>query len=106
MSLFLDSEQQLNISKNFNNQGIKYRPIQFLKTIIFLAKKKQWKSRHVLHESFFSPQYICASGDPMRYFKIKAHLFCCPLFFKEYLNLKLMINKVLNKYIADPLAIL
>ena len=42
----------------------------------------------------------------MRYFKIKAHLFCCPLFFKEYLNLKLMINKVLNKHIVDPLAIL
>ena len=42
----------------------------------------------------------------MRYFKIKAHLLCCPLFFKEYLNLKLMINKVLNKHIVDPLAIL
>ena len=29
------------------------------------------------------------------------HLFCCPFFFKEYLNLKVMINEVVNEHSAD-----
>ena len=34
----------------------------------------------------------------MVYFKINTYLFCYPLFFKQYLNPKVMINKVLNEH--------
>ena len=40
-------------------------------------------------------------GAHISYFKINAPIFCCPLFFEEYLNLQVRINKMGNEHTID-----
>ena len=50
---------------------------------------------------FLNPQYKYAAAVSTAYFKIKATLFCCSFFFKEYINPQARINKMVNKYSVD-----
>ena len=40
-------------------------------------------------------------GALVCYFKINATFFCCPLFFKEYLNSHVRTNKMINEHSVD-----
>ena len=40
-------------------------------------------------------------GAHILYFKIKAPIFWCPLFFEEYLKPQVRINKMVNNYTVD-----
>ena len=56
---------------------------------------------YALHEIFFNPIDQYAAGASNSYFKINTILFCCPLFFKEYLNPQVRINKMVTEYTAN-----
>ena len=61
------------------------------------AKKQQtgfaWKFLHL-------PIQVCR-GTYIPYFKINTPIFCCLLFFKEYLNPQVRINKMGNEHTVD-----
>ena len=40
-------------------------------------------------------------GVYIHYFKINPPIFCCPLFFENYLNPQVRINKMVNKHTVD-----
>ena len=47
-----------------------------------------------------SPVHVCRR-DYIPYFKINTSNFCCPLFFKEYLNPQNRIKKMINEHTVD-----
>ena len=68
------------------------------KTFDFIFhQKNKTKRRQALNEIFFNPQYKCA--DPL--FQNHQPFFCYPLFFEEYLNPPVRVNKMANKYTFD-----
>ena len=62
---------------------------------------KNKKEHKTLHEIFFNLQYKCAEVPTSRISKIDSPIFCCPLFFKEFLNPEVRINKMVNEYTVD-----
>ena len=60
---------------------------------LFSIKTQKYRE---LHEILLYLQCRCAVGASNSYFKIKVPLFLCSLFFKEYLNLYIRINKMVN----------
>ena len=54
-------------------------------------QKHNKKSRQALHETFFNPN-TSEQGFPSPFFKVKAHFFCCLLFFEAQVR----INKIVN----------
>ena len=66
----------------------------------FLVTKKMTKKKGSAWNFLQPPMQVCR-GAYIHYFKINASIFCCPLFFEEYLNPQVKINKMVNKYTVD-----
>ena len=68
----------------------------FKSYFLFATTKKQNKKNQTgIARNFLQhPIQMYNTRTSTPYFKINTHLFCCPLFFKEYPNPKFMINKV------------
>ena len=93
MYLFLNSEPQFHKSKEFNKQRINKSTRGLLKHILLLSLKNNKEADRLCMRFPSTPKYYCAAGASTSYFKINAPIFCCPLFFKEYLSPYIMINK-------------
>ena len=70
------------------------------KSYSFVTKKFNKKNRQALNEIYFIPN---ASIQRCLYslFQNQCTLFLLPLFFEEYLNLQVMINKMVNESTVD-----
>ena len=50
---------------------------------------------------YSTPNTSVQRGAYVLHFKISVSIFCCPLFFEEYLNLQVTINKRVNEHTVD-----
>ena len=67
------------------------------KSYFFCHKKNKKKIRKVLYEILFNPQYKCAAN--LKNLFQRPFILLPPL--NKYLNLKVMINKVVNEHSVD-----
>ena len=68
---------------------------------IFYVTKKIIKKQTCSAWNFLQPPVQVCIGAYIPYFKINSPIFCCPLFFEEYLNPQVRINKMVNKHTVD-----
>ena len=68
---------------------------ELLKAIFYHQKTKKQTG---FARNFLQPLIQVCRGTYIPYFRINATIFCCPLFFEEYLNPQVRINKMLNEY--------
>ena len=67
----------------------------------FLSLKKTIKKQTSSAWIFLQPPMQVCRSAYIPNFKINAPIFCCPLFFKEYLNPQVRINKMINEHNVD-----
>ena len=97
---FLDFELQLGKSKEFNNERTKVQVKRAFKSYFF-CHKKVIKRQTGSAWNFLQLPIPVYRGVVIPYLKINAPIFCCPLFFKNYLNPQVRINKIVNKHTVD-----
>ena len=69
--------------------------------LFFFVIKKVIKKQAGSASNFLQPPIPVCRGAYILYFKINAPIFCCPLFSENYFNLRVRINKMVNKHTAD-----
>ena len=67
----------------------------------FFVTKKTVKRQTDSAWNFFQPPIQVCRGTSIPYFKINTPIFCCSLFFEEYLNPQVRMNKVVNEHTVD-----
>ena len=98
--LFLDFELELGKSKELNNKRMRVRVKRAFKSY-FLSPKNVLKSQTGSGWNYLqSPIQVCRDAY-IPYFIIKAPVFCCPLFLKEYLNPQVRINEMVSEHFVN-----
>ena len=90
---------------------MKIQAKQLSKAILFLCHQKKKKKKRKRKKNNNKVDRLCMNfphhtiqvckGASISYFRISIPLFCCPLFFEEYLNPRVRINKIVNKHSVD-----
>ena len=97
---FLDFELELGKSKELNNKRMRVRVKRAFKSY-FLSPKNVLKSQTGSGWNYLqSPIQVCRDAY-IPYFIIKAPVFCCPLFLKEYLNPQVRINEMISEHFVN-----